>query len=109
MARGPENRDRRDRRDRGNPDDRADSDIVVSSRIRLARNLTGYPFTLRANATQRRELEAILSERVMGAGLADGLFYLNVKWDRTAIVPRRWTTVRDRTKGQSSSGSYNLS
>src|SRR3974390_3762778 len=28
MARGPENRDRRERRDRNNPDDRADSDIV---------------------------------------------------------------------------------
>ena len=28
MARGPENRERRDRRDRGAPDERADSDIV---------------------------------------------------------------------------------
>jgi len=28
MARGPENRERRDRRDRGSPDDRADSEIV---------------------------------------------------------------------------------
>ena len=28
----------------------AESDIVVSSRIRLARNLTNYPFTTRATA-----------------------------------------------------------
>lgn len=32
------------------------SDVVISSRIRLARNLSGYPFLLRMSEPQRREL-----------------------------------------------------
>ena len=32
------------------------SDIVVSSRVRLARNLAGYPFVNRAAARQRLEV-----------------------------------------------------
>lgn len=55
-----------------------ESDIVVSSRIRLARNLTTYPFTSRATPAQKRELEAILSERVIKADLSPGALYLNL-------------------------------
>ncbi len=32
------------------------ADVVISSRVRLARNLAGYPFLSRASAPQRREL-----------------------------------------------------
>ena len=32
------------------------SDIVISSRVRLARNLAGYPFLTRANKEQKREI-----------------------------------------------------
>ena len=32
------------------------SDIVISSRVRLARNLAGYPFLTRANGEQKREI-----------------------------------------------------
>ena len=56
----------------------AENDIVVSSRIRLARNLTSYPFTSRATAEQRGELEAILSERIMKVDIAEGAAYLNL-------------------------------
>jgi len=34
----------------------ADAEIVISSRIRLARNLVGYPFLLRAPDAQKREI-----------------------------------------------------
>ena len=30
-----------------------ESDVVISSRVRLARNLAGFPFVCRANRTQR--------------------------------------------------------
>lgn len=43
------------------------ADIVISSRIRLARNVTGYPFLSRATHEQRRELASHLSERVQKA------------------------------------------
>jgi protein arginine kinase len=40
------------------------SDVVVSSRIRLARNLAGFPFTPRAPAEQRREILYRLREEL---------------------------------------------
>lgn len=40
-----------------------ESDVVVSSRIRLARNLAHFPFTNRASPGQKGELEALLRDR----------------------------------------------
>ncbi|MEO2044986.1 MAG: protein arginine kinase [Pirellulales bacterium] len=40
-----------------------ESDIVVSSRIRLARNLADFPFVSRASESDRAEIERILHER----------------------------------------------
>ena len=37
-----------------------ESDIVISSRIRLARNISGFPFLSRANLKQRKEIESLL-------------------------------------------------
>ena len=41
-----------------------ESDIVISSRIRLARNLVAFPFTNRASAHQRAEIERLLRDRI---------------------------------------------
>src|SRR5205809_618992 len=41
-----------------------ESDIVISSRIRLARNLSSFPFTNRASAHQKAEIESTLRERL---------------------------------------------
>ena len=40
-----------------------ESDVVVSSRIRLARNIVNFPFTNRASAMQRGEIESLIRER----------------------------------------------
>ncbi|HMO36772.1 MAG TPA: ATP--guanido phosphotransferase, partial [Gemmatales bacterium] len=40
-----------------------ESDVVVSSRIRLARNIIGFPFTNRASAMQRGEIEGLIRDR----------------------------------------------
>ena len=40
------------------------ADVVISSRVRLARNLAGYPFTIRADEDQRREITRRLQERL---------------------------------------------
>jgi len=41
-----------------------ESDIIISSRIRLARNLADFPFTNRATPEQKEEIAEILRERV---------------------------------------------
>ncbi|HNQ24618.1 MAG TPA: protein arginine kinase [Phycisphaerae bacterium] len=40
------------------------ADVVVSTRVRLARNLAGYPFLTRASDSERTEIYRILSERI---------------------------------------------
>jgi protein arginine kinase len=40
-----------------------ESDIVISSRIRLARNLVAFPFTNRASTHQKAEIERLLRDR----------------------------------------------
>jgi len=40
----------------------ADSNIVVSSRIRLARNIEGYPFIQRLKDDDRKEIIRLVSE-----------------------------------------------
>ena len=44
------------------------SEIVISSRIRLARNVAGYPFFSKATDPQREELSGRLRSAVMGPG-----------------------------------------
>ena len=40
-----------------------EADIVISSRIRLARNLAAFPFTNRASAHQKADIEGLLRDR----------------------------------------------
>jgi protein arginine kinase len=42
-----------------------EADIVISSRVRLARNLADYPFMSRASAQDRENIKKILRERVL--------------------------------------------
>lgn len=58
--------------------DGKESDIVISSRIRLARNITGFPFLSRANLKQRKEIETILRETIVGSDIAKDLTYVNL-------------------------------
>lgn len=53
-----------------------ESDIVISTRIRLARNIADFPFLTRATPAQRKELEDLLSHEVKASGaLTRGLYY----------------------------------
>jgi protein arginine kinase len=42
-----------------------EDDIVVSTRVRLARNITGLPFPARMNALQRRQLNEQVKKAVL--------------------------------------------
>src|SRR5436309_713140 len=70
-----------------------EADIVVSTRIRLARNLAAFPFTNRASAHQKAEIEALLRERIAKLDLPAPLQYLNVAGlallDRQFLVERQ--------------------
>src|SRR5207302_477840 len=70
-----------------------ESDIVISSRIRLARNLAAFPFTNRSNAHQKAEIEALLRERVLKLDLSPRLSYVNLPGltalDRQFLVERQ--------------------
>jgi protein arginine kinase len=55
-----------------------ESDIVISSRIRLARNIAGYPFLSRANLKQRREVESLLRKTIIERNIAQDVSYVNL-------------------------------
>ncbi len=45
------------------------ADVVVSSRIRLARNISGFPFPAKMNEQERQEIVEIISEAIRGAAI----------------------------------------
>ncbi|MCF6159255.1 MAG: protein arginine kinase [wastewater metagenome] len=69
-----------------------ESDIVISSRIRLARNVARYPFLSRANAKQKKEIEGLIRERIRESEITQDLFYINLAdvspVDRLFLVER---------------------
>ncbi|HMF13771.1 MAG TPA: protein arginine kinase, partial [Gemmataceae bacterium] len=70
-----------------------ESDIVISSRIRLARNLAAFPFSNRASAYQKTEIEGVLRDRIAKLEVDPRLEYLNVPnltpLDRQFLVERQ--------------------
>jgi protein arginine kinase len=70
-----------------------ESDIVISTRIRLARNLAAFPFTNRSSAHQKAEIEALLRDRIAKLELDPRLSYINVPTlsvlDRQFLVERQ--------------------
>ena len=55
-----------------------DSDIVMSSRVRLARNMAGYPFIPRASDEQKGEIVDLVSACVLGSVLGENSEYLDM-------------------------------
>ena len=67
-------------------------DVVISSRVRLARNLAGMPFLTRCTHDQRADVERRLREQILQANLAPEMFYVDVaaagELDRQLLVER---------------------
>ncbi len=70
-----------------------ESDIVVSSRIRLARNLSSFPFTSRASAHQKAEIDQLLREKIARIDVQPPLEYIHLPGlsplDRQLLVERQ--------------------
>lgn len=68
------------------------SDIVISSRIRLARNLSGYPFLTKATDAQKEELAARLRGQIDGAATGGQWTYVEMsridELDQLVLVER---------------------
>lgn len=56
-----------------------ENDIVLSSRIRLARNLEGYPFTNRLKAVEQKDVIKEIQKAVDQADILKKSFFLNYK------------------------------
>jgi protein arginine kinase len=71
----------------------SESDIVMSSRIRLARNLAAFPFTNRASPHQKADLEALLRDRIAKLEPETKLQYLSIAGlsalDRQFLIERQ--------------------
>ena len=67
-------------------------DVVISSRIRLARNLAGVPFLSQCSEDQQRELESRLQKDILAAGIAPEVLYVDIgaagELDRQLLVER---------------------
>lgn len=70
-----------------------ESDIVVSSRIRLARNLSSFPFTSRASAHQKAEIDQLLRDKIARIDVQPALEYVHLPGlaplDRQLLVERQ--------------------
>src|SRR3984957_6217096 len=68
------------------------SEIVISSRIRLARNISGFPFLARCSRPQRVALENKLRDTILGAKLSPRTLYVDLDGapdvDRQLLVER---------------------
>jgi len=80
-----------------------ESDIVISSRVRLARNLADFPFISRATPQDRVRIEKILHERIISFDAGDEVLYVNLsqleKVDRQFLVERHLIS-REHAEGQ---------
>lgn len=69
-----------------------DSDVVLSCRARLARNIAGFPFVNRASENQRSELVMLAKRAVMNAGVDDHMLWIELneatKHDRRLLFER---------------------
>ncbi len=70
-----------------------ESDIVISSRVRLARNLADFPFISRATPQDRVQIKESLRDAVLRIGENDSLLYIDVEdlagVDRQFLVERQ--------------------
>jgi protein arginine kinase len=83
--------------------DGPESDIVISSRVRLARNLADYPFMNRATPQDRLNIEKMLHDRIFEVVSQNDILYFDMegleKVDRQLLVERHLVS-REHAEGQ---------
>lgn len=69
-----------------------ESDIVISSRLRLARNLADFPFCNRASEHERRDIETALKRAAEALDVGQKLIYVDVS--KLALLDRQFLVER---------------
>jgi protein arginine kinase len=84
-----------------------ESDIVMSSRVRLARNVAHYPFVSRMSDQDRGDVERFLRERITASAVGSQLEYIDVgrleEIDRQFLVERQLIS-REHAEAQGARG-----
>ncbi len=69
-----------------------DSDVVISSRVRLARNFAGFNFVARSPRAERLQILELAQQRIMGSGIAPSIMWINLTelppLERSVLVER---------------------
>ncbi len=68
------------------------SDVVISSRVRLARNLAGHRFLEACSSAEKAEILRKLKEVLMSIDLGDEVFYIGV--DKAAMLEKKFLVER---------------
>jgi len=68
------------------------SDIIISSRIRLARNLADHKFLSRCSTAEKAEILKVLKDALMSLELRDRVFFIRV--DRASTLDRNFLVER---------------
>ena len=68
------------------------SDVVISSRIRLARNLAGHKFLSHCSTAEKSAILEKLKDVIMSLDLGDQVFYISV--DKTSALNRNFLVER---------------
>jgi protein arginine kinase len=83
------------------------SDVVMSSRVRLARNLAGFPFMPKAEHSDREQLLSICREQILAAELSPQLMWIDLhhstNLERSLLVERQLIS-RPHARGKLSNG-----
>lgn len=84
-----------------------EGDVVISSRVRLARNITGYPFLSKATAQHRRDLMSACRTRIAQADLGLPIQWMDLNemtaLERQVLVERRLIS-RQHGQGKAARG-----
>ena len=68
------------------------ADVVISSRIRLARNLAGHKFLSRCSTAEKSKILEKLKDALMSLDLGDKIFYISV--DKASALDRNFLVER---------------
>ncbi len=78
------------------------NDIVISSRVRLARNLAAFPFMSKASRSQRLQLQRLCREQLTALPGISNLLYIEI--DKTEETDRQMLVERHLISKQLASG-----
>lgn len=84
------------------------SDVVMSSRVRLARNLAGFPFMPRAERADREQILELCRGQITRVGLSQQLMWIDLHRStkpECSLLVERQLISRPHAKGKLSNGS----